>query len=98
MAGCRRRQPQDLFGSKPKGSLILTPEDRAMALTTAENRVSGDGDAERAALHKSMLAYTGRYRVEGSELVTTVDTSWNEAWNGNHSSGIRWRLNFPDVP
>ena len=50
--------------------------------STAENRVAGDGDAERAALHKSMLAYTGRYRVEGSELVTTVDTSWNEAWNG----------------
>jgi hypothetical protein len=53
-----------------------------MALTTAESRTAGDSDAERAALHKSMLAYTGRYRVEGDEFVTTVDASWNEAWNG----------------
>ena len=53
-----------------------------MALTTAEKRAAGDSDAHRAALHKSMLAYTGRYRVEGEEFVTTVDASWNEAWNG----------------
>ena len=75
-------QPQDLFGAKPKGSLILSENGRAMVLTTAENRTAGDSDAERAALHKSMLAYTGRYRVEGDEFVTTVDASWNEAWNG----------------
>jgi hypothetical protein len=30
------------------------------------------GDAERAELHKSMLAYTGMYRVEGSDFITTV--------------------------
>jgi hypothetical protein len=75
-------EPQDLFGAKPKGSLILTREGRAMALTTAEKRIAGQSDAQRAALHKSMLAYTGRYRVEGDEFVTTVDASWNEAWNG----------------
>ena len=23
-----------------------------------------------------------RYRIEGDEVVTTVDASWNEAWNG----------------
>jgi len=39
-------------------------------------------DPERAALHKSMLAYSGKYRVEGNELITTVDISWNESWNG----------------
>ena len=75
-------KPQDLFGIKPKGSLILTENGRAMALTTAEDRTAGEGDAQRAALHKSMLAYTGRYRVEGDEFVTAVDVSWNEAWNG----------------
>jgi hypothetical protein len=75
-------EPRDLLGAKPKGSLILTRDGRAMALTTAENRVAGETDALRAALHKSMLAYTGRYRIEGDEFVTTVDASWNEAWNG----------------
>jgi len=74
-------EARDLFGSKPKGYLILTREGRAMALTTAEARSPGESDPERAALHKSMLAYTGKYRVEGEEFITTVDASWNENWN-----------------
>jgi hypothetical protein len=53
-----------------------------MALTTADNRKGGMGDAERAALHKSMLAYTGKYRIEDSDFITVVDISWNEDWNG----------------
>jgi len=51
-------------------------------LTTAENRRGGMGNDERAALHKSMVAYSGRYRVEGSDFITVVDVSWNEEWNG----------------
>ena len=75
-------EAKDLFGTKPKGYLILTREGRAMALTTAEGRAPGESDPERAALHKSMLAYTGKYRLEGDEFITTVDASWNENWNG----------------
>jgi hypothetical protein len=74
--------PQDVFGLHPKGFLILTPEGRAIALTTAESRKAGIGDVERAALHRSMLAYSGRYRVEGHDFITRVDVSWNEEWNG----------------
>src|SRR5882724_7578809 len=73
---------QNVFGSHPQGFLILTREGRSMVLTSAENRRGGMGDAERAALHKSMLAYTGKYRVEGKDLVVIVDVSWNEEWNG----------------
>jgi hypothetical protein len=51
-----------------------------MALTIASDRQPGEDDAARAALHRSMLAYTGRYRVEGDEFITTVDASWNESW------------------
>jgi len=74
--------PQDVFGAHPKGFLILTREGRAMVLTTAEQRRPGMGEAERAALHKSMLAYTGRYRIEENDFITTVEVSWNEEWNG----------------
>jgi hypothetical protein len=35
-------EPQDLFGAKPKGSLILTASGRAIALTTADNRAPGE--------------------------------------------------------
>ena len=73
---------QDVFGSNPKGYLILTREGRMMALLVAEKRHGGMRDAERAALHKSMLAYSGKYRVEGNDFITTVDVSWNEVWNG----------------
>jgi hypothetical protein len=75
-------QAHDLFGSSPKGYLILTPQGRLCAITIAEHRKPGEGDLERAALHRSMLAYTGKYRVEGSDFVTVVDASWNEVWNG----------------
>lgn len=74
--------PQDVFGLHPKGYLILTREGRAIALTTAEHRKPGTQDAARADLHKSMLAYSGRYRIEGNDFITRVDVSWNEEWNG----------------
>jgi hypothetical protein len=74
--------PQNIFGRHPKGFLVLTPEGRAIVLTTAENRKPGSGDAERAGLHRSMLAYSGTYRIEGQDFITRVDVSWNEEWNG----------------
>ena len=74
--------PQNVFGSNPKGYLILTREGRSIVVTTADNRKIGMGDAERAALHKSMLAYSGKYRIESNDFITLVDVSWNEAWNG----------------
>ena len=29
-----------------------------------------------------MIAYSGRYRVEGSTITTKVEVAWNEAWVG----------------
>jgi Lipocalin-like domain len=73
--------PQDAFGVAPKGYLVLTPEGRSIVVTTAADRKSGMDDPSRAALHKSMVAYSGRYRVEGSDFITSVEVSWNEEWN-----------------
>ena len=74
-------EAHDLFGPDPKGYLILTPQGRLCALTTAAHRKPGEGDKERAALHRSMMAYTGKYRVEGGDFITVVEASWNESWN-----------------
>jgi len=74
--------PRNVFGAHPNGFLVLTRDGRAIVLTTAQDRRPRMGDAERAALHKSMLAYSGKYRVEGNDFVTAVDVSWNEEWNG----------------
>jgi hypothetical protein len=73
--------PQDMYGANPNGYLILTQEGRLMTLITSDNRKAGAGDAERAALHKSMISYSGKYKAEGKDFITTVDASWNEAWN-----------------
>ncbi len=78
----KNEEPQNLLGTNPKGYLILTREGRSMVLATSDQRTGGMGDTERAALHKSMLAYTGTYRIEGDDFITTVDVSWNEDWNG----------------
>jgi Lipocalin-like domain len=75
-------KPQDVFGTSPSGYLVLTPEGRSIVLTTAAGRKPGTDDAARAALQKSMVSYSGRYRVEGGDFITTVEVSWNEEWNG----------------
>jgi len=52
------------------------------SIVTGEGREAPKTDQDRAALFKSMFAYTGMYRVEGDKLITKVDVSWNPAWVG----------------
>ena len=70
------------LGAHPTGYINFTREGRVMLVLTGEGRKAGTGDAERAAPHKTMFAYTGKYLVEGKNLIIAVDVSWNEAWNG----------------
>lgn len=74
-----RQQP---FGARPFGRLVLSPNGHMIAVLTAEGRKAGNADADHVALFRSMLAYTGRYRIEGNKFITKVDASWNEAWTG----------------
>jgi hypothetical protein len=71
----------EVFGKNPKGYIVITPK-RFFALVTAENRKSGPSNSAKAALLDTLIAYSGPYRVEGNRLVTLVDISWNEGWNG----------------
>jgi hypothetical protein len=49
---------------------------------TGEGRKVPQNDEDRAAALRSMVAYTGNYRIEGDKFITKVDTAWNEAWVG----------------
>jgi Lipocalin-like domain len=71
-----------VYGEHPKGIQIATAAGRWLALMTAEGRTIPKTDADRAAALKSMIAYTGRYRIEGGKVVTKVEAAWNEAWVG----------------
>jgi Lipocalin-like domain len=71
-----------LFGERPTGYIVFTSEGRMMAIIEAEGRKAPSTDADRAALLTSVIAYSGKYRVEGNRWITTVDTAWNPAWVG----------------
>jgi len=61
----RERMP--VYGEHPRGVQIATPEGRWLALMTAEGRAIPKTDTDRAQALKSMIAYTGRYRVAGGK-------------------------------
>ncbi len=93
-----------VYGAHPKGIQIATPEGRWLALMTAEGRGVPNSDSERAQALKTMIAYTGRYRVEGGNVITKVEAAWNEAWVGTeqvravHFDGDMLYLQSPPMP
>jgi len=71
-----------IFGDHPKGCQIATTGGRWIALATAEGRGVPATDEERARALRTMIAYTGRYRVEDGKVITKVEAAWNESWAG----------------
>src|SRR5215468_9153954 len=68
-------EPKDVYGPNPQGYVILTPEHRLMAFIAAAGRKPPSSDAEAAALLRSMLAYTGKFKLEPGKWTTTVEFS-----------------------
>jgi Lipocalin-like domain len=93
-----------VYGAHPKGIQIATSEGRWLALMTAEGRGAPNSDDERAQALKTMIAYTGRYRVEAGKVITKVEAAWNEAWVGTEQirdvrfDGDRLLLQSPPMP
>jgi Lipocalin-like domain len=71
-----------VLGEHPRGRQIATAKGRWLALATAEGRKVPTNDAERARALTTMIAYTGRYRVEDGKVITKVEAAWNEGWVG----------------
>jgi len=98
----RERAP--IYGEHPKGIQIATAAGRWLALMTAEGRTIPKTDEDRAQALKSMIAYTGRYRVEGGKVITKVEAAWNEAWVGGEQvrhirfEGDRLYIESPPMP
>ena len=70
------------LGKNPTGYVIFTPEGRVFFILTGEGRRAAKTDQERADLLSSLLAYTGKYRLEGDTWITKVDVAWNPEWVG----------------
>ena len=70
------------MGDDPVGYTIFSGEGRVWCMLTGEGRESGESDREMARLLETMIAYTGRFRIEGDTWITAVDVAWNPAWVG----------------
>ena len=98
----RERTP--VYGEHPRGIQIATSEGRWLALMTAQGRAIPKSDADRAQALKTMIAYTGRYRVENGQVITKVEAAWNEAWVGGEQvrnirfEGDRLYIQSPPMP
>ncbi len=70
------------MGRSPTGYVIFTSTGYVMVTLTGENRQKAQNDSEKAQLLNTLVAYAGRYRIENSEWVTSVEVAWNPEWVG----------------
>jgi hypothetical protein len=77
--------PEPQSAKPPHGYLIITPT-VFVEFFTDGGRTYGVSDKDKAALWDSLTAYSGSYRLEGNKIVVSVDTSWNEAYNGTQQT------------
>jgi hypothetical protein len=93
-----------VLGEHPTGRQIATADGLWLALVTAEGRPVPKTDEERAQALRTMIAYTGRYRVEEGKVITKVEAAWNEAWVGGDQTrfirfeGDRLFIESPPMP
>jgi hypothetical protein len=69
------------YRQNPKGYVVITA-DRLITVLTGEGRKPPSTDEDRISAFKTMIAYSGQYRIEENRLTTKVDTAWNESWTG----------------
>ena len=75
-----KRRPA--FGNIPNGRLMLLANGYMMLFITAEGRRSPKTVEEKAEAFNTMIAYSGKYKVDGENFITDVDLAWQEAWTG----------------
>ena len=79
------------FGDNPLGVLTYTSDGRMMTIFADPSRkppaAPKPTNAEAAQLYVTMVAYAGRYTLEGEKITHHIDISWNQAWNGTD----QWR-------
>lgn len=93
-----------VFGDNPRGYQIATAHGRWIALATPSDRPVPTTDEQRAQAFRSMIAYSGRYRIEGNTVTTKVEVAWNEAWVGGEQvryvrfEGDKLYIESPPMP
>jgi lipocalin-like protein len=74
------------YGDHPTGYIQYSPGGHMVMFLSGELKVPASGkytDAERADIHRTIVAYAGTYAVEGNTVVYHVLTSWRPEWIGH---------------
>ena len=79
-------QKESVWGQKPTGYAIFSPEGRAFFILTGEGRKPAKTVEERANLLNSLISYTGMYRIEGNKWITKVDVAWSPEFVGTEQA------------
>ncbi|CAK7191911.1 hypothetical protein COMNV_00091 [Commensalibacter sp. Nvir] len=72
----------DAMGDYPRGRVIFTADGWVAFNLEGTGREPAHSDEDRAHLMETLVAYIGRYRIEGNQWVTTVQTAWAPEWVG----------------
>jgi Lipocalin-like domain len=75
-------QRVELFGNDPQGRAIFDPGGRMVVIVAASNRVPATTISAMAELFRSMVAYSGKWFVDGDKFITEVDLAADPAWVG----------------
>jgi hypothetical protein len=78
------------YGPNPNGRIVMTPEGHWSVIVTAANRKAGTTPEEKAALMDTMLAYFGKYAIEGDQIMVDVEMSSNEIYVGSLQQQTRF--------
>ena len=74
------------FGDNPLGFITYTSDGHMMIMFADPARKPAAApkatDTEAAQLYRTMVAYMGRYTLEGERITHHIDISWNQVWNG----------------
>ena len=70
------------MGSHPRGRVIFTGDGWVAFNLEGSDRKPANTEEDRSSLMKTLVAYVGRYRIEGNQWVTSVETAWAPEWVG----------------
>jgi hypothetical protein len=70
------------FGPNPKGRAVFAADGYVTFVIVGANRKPATNNEEAATLLKSLLAYSGKFTIEGDKFTTKVDISGNELLTG----------------
>lgn len=76
------KQRLSFFGTAPNGYIHFGSDGRVFAVLTAEDRKAVSTEADQIAAFSTLVAYTGRFKINGNKLITTVDVSADPAMVG----------------